>query len=1078
MKNFVSSLIFFTFISSLSGKPAKILNFQHLGNEDGLSQSWVKCIFQDSYGYLWFGTGDGINQYNGYDFKVYKHNINNKNSLTNNTINVIYEDKNGKLWIGTQSGINLYNREQDNFFQFPLLQNTYISDFYELKNGFLIVLTHSGFFIIDPVKQVIIQSIDSSDPSHGLPHNKLDVILKDRNGDLWITTRGGLCLLDTLNYTFRTYRHDPSNPRSLAGNTIRSMIMDSQGRIWIGTNTMGLSLMDFNPNDPDKIEFINFRHRPRNTNSISSGAVLSLLEDRNGNLWIGTENGGLNMLPLSHLNLKNVQFTHYRYDITDPSSISSNSIHAIYEDHTGTIWIGTFGGGINFYSKLMHKFKHYRYIYNVKNTLNNNIINAIYDEGNRLWIGTEGGLNVLNKKSGTFRYYTHNPLDKHSIGSNAILCIFRDSRHNMWIGTWSGGLNLFHEKKGTFTRFLHDPNDKNSIGGNSIFSIIEDRDGLIWIATMDGGLNCYDYKTGYFKSYRSDENDPTSLSNDWTRDLYESHLGEIWVSTTTAVDIFNKHKGTFYHINHNPEDPNSITYNGAIVFFEDSRHQIWLGTEDGLNCFNRRDSTFTHFLQTDGLPNDAIKGICEDNHGNLWISTNNGISKFIRGVDLPEKPVFKNYSIDDGLQGVEFTRRACNRGKDGTLYFGGNNGFNSFHPDSIFDNPYVPEIVLTKLFIFNREAEIGEENSPIEKHISMLDEITLKYNNSVFSIEYAALNYLAPYQNQYAFKLTGFDNDWNYVGTQRLATYTNLNPGEYVFHVKGSNNDGIWNQKGTSIKVHIKPPFWLTAWFQISALVVIIALIFLGVQLRTAKIQSRNRELELHVKERTMQLEASNRELEAFSYSVSHDLRAPLRGMDGFSQSLLEEYSDKIDEKGRHYIQRIHTASQRMGQLIDDLLKLSRLTRRNIQRQRINLSSLVETMAEEFKQMDPERNVTFKIAKKIYAKGDISLIQIMLRNLIDNAWKFTSKKSSAIIEFDMIRQNKKNIYYIRDNGIGLDIQYSDKIFEAFHRQHLKFEGTGIGLATAQRIVIRHGGHIWADGKVNKGATFYFTLSDE
>jgi len=1077
MKKAILLILFISSVTCLNAFEPGILKFQHLGNNDGLSSSWVKSIFKDSYGYLWFGTGDGLNKYNGYDFIKYKHSIHDKTGLTNNTIYNIYEDKNGTLWVGSQSGISVYNRELDQFFKYPILNDVFISDFLELKNGLLAVLTHSGLYTIDPENQSVVSHVDRGDSPGSLPHEKLNDILRDHAGNIWIATYNGLCLLDTTDQTFIRFQHQPDRPGSIAGNIIRSIIQDSRDRIWIGTNENGLSLMHFNHEHPAKTTFLNFRHNPYDINSISSGAILSLLEDKKNNLWIGTENGGMDILPVKNLNSQKCVFHHYQSNPNDPNSISSNSIHSLFQDDVGTIWIGTYSGGINYYNPLLQKFKHYKHLPS-SNTINNNVINSIYDEKDRIWIGTESGLNVQNKKTGKFTYYTHHSNDPYSIGSDAVLCIHRDKRRNLWIGTWGGGLNLLHEKSGKFTRYEYDPSDPNSIESNNIASIMSDDEGMLWLATMNGGLSKFDINTKHFTNYRADLNDPLSISNDWTWSLLQANPNEIWVSTTMAVDIFNKRDETFFHFTHDSLDDRSITYNGAIVMIKDSRDHIWLGTENGLNCYNPKDSSFIYYLQEDGLPNNTIKGIVEDDHGNLWISTNNGISKFVNGINLPGKPKFENYSIDDGLQDIEFNRRAYCRGNDGTIYFGGNFGYNVFNPDSIRDNFNIPEIVFTELLIFNSPVKIGGDGSPLEKHISLEDEIRLQHSHSVFSIEYAALNFLAPYQNQYAFKLDGFDKEWNYVGKQRLATYTNLNPGKYVFHVKGSNNDGIWNEKGNRIRIVIKPPFWMTTWFHITSLFTVLILIFAGIQLRTAKIRSRNRELEHHVKERTMQLEASNRELEAFSYSVSHDLRAPLRGMDGFSQSLLEEYTSQLDDRGRHYIERIHTASKRMGQLIDDLLKLSRVTRRNIQRQRINLSSLVETIAEEFRQMDPDREVTFKISKKIYAKGDISLIQIMLRNLIDNAWKFTSKIPSAIIEFGMIHQNKKNIYYIRDNGIGLNIQYSDKIFEAFHRQHLKFEGTGIGLATAQRIVIRHGGHIWADGKENKGATFYFTLSDE
>ncbi|HEX9935421.1 MAG TPA: triple tyrosine motif-containing protein, partial [bacterium] len=471
-----------------------------------------------------------------------------------------------------------------------------------------------------------------------------------------------------------------------------------------------------------------------------------------------------------------------------------------------------------------------------------------------------------------------------------------------------------------------------------------------------------------------------------------------------------------------------------------------------------------------GLPSNLIFGVERDRRGFLWISTNGGISR----LD-PKTNRFRNFTKEDGLQSNSFIKKSHTQTRNGQMVFGGINGFNIFDPEKIVENRSISPVVITEFRIFNKPVPVGVKGSPLKKYIGQIDEIVLSFRQTTFSFQYSALNYVIPSKNQYAYFLEGFDKEWNAVGGQRQAAYTNIPPGKYLFRIKASNNDGVWNESGKSVRIIITPPFWQTTAFRIAFLCLLAGLLVAGYKMRTSRIRKMNRELEQRVRERTAQLDATNKELEAFSYSVSHDLRAPLRSMNGFGQALLEDYAERFDERGRDFLRRIQKASQHMSLLIDDLLKLSRLTRSDMVLRQTDLSTLVESVAEEFRYSDPAREVRFAIQKKVIVEADPSLLIVLVRNLIDNAWKFTSKRRGAIIEFGAKREKDRTVYYIKDNGIGFDMAYSGKLFEAFQRQHTEFEGTGIGLATVQRIVHRHGGSTWAEGKENEGAAFYFTL---
>lgn len=412
------------------------------------------------------------------------------------------------------------------------------------------------------------------------------------------------------------------------------------------------------------------------------------------------------------------------------------------------------------------------------------------------------------------------------------------------------------------------------------------------------------------------------------------------------------------------------------------------------------------------------------------------------------------------------------------MYFGGFNGLNSFFPDSLKDNEYIPPVYINEFLIFNKSVPVGGPNSPLQKLVEQTKEIVLSWKQSVFSFGFVAINYTHPEKNLYAYKMEGFDKDWSYTdASRRLATYTNLNPGTYTFRVKASNNDGVWNNQGTSVKVIIIPPYWQTWWFRGMAAMLLMALAYTGFKLRIRNIKKQSQQFERLVVERTAQLQVANKELEAFSYSVSHDLRAPLRGIDGFSQVLLEDYQDKVDEQGKNYLQRIRVATQRMAQLIDEMLNLSRIGRGEMNIRQVNLSEMAKEVADDLRRSQPERQVEIVIQDGMNVLGDSLLLRNVLENLLGNAWKYTSKHPTAHIEFGVQKQNGKDVYFVRDDGAGFDMAHTQKLFGAFQRLHTttEFPGTGIGLATVQRIIHRHGGKVWAEGEVEKGATFYFTI---
>jgi ligand-binding sensor domain-containing protein/serine phosphatase RsbU (regulator of sigma subunit) len=805
--------------------PSRV-KFKHITLEQGLSQTSVFCILQDHKGFMWFGTQDGLNKYDGYKFRIYQPNPENPNSINSNYITCMCEDKSGVLWIGTNSsGLNRFNRREESFTRYRHIPNNptslssdFVRDVYEDHLGILWIGTaDNGLNQLDRQKEVFIRHQYREDDPSGLSSSSVSVIYEDRSGVLWIgTLGGGLNQFDRETQVFRHYRANPQDTNRLTSDAITAIFEDHSGEFWIGTN-VGLHFFDRKTGEVKR-----YLSNPDDPTSLSNNSVNVIYEDHSGVLWIGTTNG------LNQFNRRTERFLRYLPDTGNPTTISTNFIASIYEDRSGILWVGTGGGGINKFDRQREKFLTYLHDPGNPNSLNNRIVYSIYEEKDgTLWIGTSGGgLNRMERKNGspTFISYRNIPNDLTSLSSDYIFCLLEDRNEVLWIGTAGGGLNRFNRENETFTRYVNIPNNPNSLSGNGVRALCQDQAGILWIGTFGSGINRFDPKTGTFKIYQNIPNDPTSLSHNTIRIIYEDSSGVLWIGTDGGgLNKFNSQTGQFTRYQTRPNDPTSLGNDLVMSIYEDQKKGLWIGTSVGLNHLDRETGTFTHYTEKHGLPNNVIYGILEDERGHLWLSTNRGLSQFD-----PRGKTFKNYNVNDGLQSNEFNGNSCFKSRSGEMFFGGINGLNAFYPAEITHNTHVPPIVITDFRIFNKPVPIGP-NFPLQRPITETKEITLSYKHHVFSFEFVALNYTLPEKNQYAYMMEGFDQDWNYTtSAKRFASYTNLTPGKYVFRVKGSNNDGVWNEQGTSIKITITPPMWKTWWFQtLSALLILGLAIFL-----------------------------------------------------------------------------------------------------------------------------------------------------------------------------------------------------------------------------------------------------------
>ncbi len=1055
MRYALISLLFICFQSPLQSVSPR---FRHLTVVDGLSSKWVRCIYRDKVGYLWIGTSDGLNRYDGISVKVYKFSLVDKSSINHNYITSIYEDSKGILWIGTQVGLNKYIRETDCFQRIYTIQN-YISSYYELPNGTFYVGSPGGLFVFDPLTYKTNQVNN---------YMNIESIVRDNNGTFWLGTRSGLFHLDTVSYSFIKVHLSDNEP------VVRSMYIDSKHQLWIGTENDGVFVLSGFDNLKNAFRIKNFRHIAGNSGSIRKGTVYDITQDEHQNLWIGVENGGVNIIHSDQLESDNPSFTHLEHNPYDISSIANNSIHSLYLDNQNTMWVGTFGNGLSYTNALNQKFAHYRQIPGSQKTISNNFINAIYDDEKYTYIGTEQGLNVYNKLKGVYFNYTSDEGNTNTINSNVVLSIFRDSRKNLWIGTYNGGLNLFNENSGTFKRYFLSQDQQNNNGKSNVTSIIESHDGLLWIATMGEGLVSYDYQNGRFNYYRF-EAGKNGISCNWIYDIEEDKYGNIWIASTEAVDLFDRKNNVFTRYVNNVNDSNSISYNGAMFIFRDSKDHIWIGTSNGLNLFNDANNTFKYYSERDGLANNTVKAICEDHHANLWISTNRGISKFINGAGLPDTPEFVNYNISDGLQENEFNTGAAFRNKQGYLFFGGLNGYNVFHPDSIKENTFKPTIVLTNLLVSNKIVKPGDNSGILNKHISIADEIKLKKKYSVFTIEFAALNFIAPEKNQYAYYLEGFEKSWNYVGNQHAVTYTNLNPGKYVLRVKASNNDGIWNEEGISLKITILPPWWQSLIAKVIYLLVFIFAIYFFRKYTLISVNLKNK-LWLEHKEKEQIEELGRLKLQFFT-NISHEIRTPLTLIIGPLKEMIKKGNNSDN------LNTIFRNASRLKILVDQILDFSKIENQMMKIQLVekDIVEIVRNSLSNFSDMAVQKGINLVLESgltRCVCNTDEDKIDKIITNIISNSVKNTPEGGiiKTVISYDKPTELLNII--ISDTGCGIAPEEIKHIFERFFTSantSIVKPGTGIGLNLTQKLVEMLNGTINVESESGKGTKFTIQL---
>jgi len=1089
------------------------LHFENVGMEEGLSSHGVTGIFQDRKGYIWVATWEGLNKYDGYSFTKYQFDPFDSSSISQNGIYTIWEDRNGdgSIWLGTGDGMCRFDRATEKFTRFKPTPNAAFADrnisaIHEDSDGMMWAGSFAGGLCrFDRKKGIFLPESYHIKGVH--------CIYKDRAGDLWIGNSTGLHKLilekktgQLAKVSFKSYLPDPAHPDSLSSHIVQCIFEDHEGILWMGTAN-GLNSFDRKTG-----KFKRYLHDPKDIRSISTNQMGpwspgSIKEDAQGNLWIGTSKG------LNKLSSDRNTFTRYLHDSNDPYSLGADLVNSLHIDSAGILYVGVWGGKLGKVNLNSKSFELRRHDPNIKNSLSNNFVTSLVEDAPGIvWIGTYGGgLNRWDKKTDQFTHFRHNRTNPKTLRSDTVMAFLDDRQGFLWV---CNGEVLSRLNKQTGECIHYHPNEKDYSGHRVlVFSIARDREGFFWVGTGNG-LKRFDEKKGEFvEHFYHNPADKSGISDYTAITLFADSRDDIWIGFgSNATDRYNKKTKTFKHYMHDARDSTSISQNIVKSIFEDATGNLWVGTiGGGFSHFNYQTENFTTFTNKHGLPDNNVYSIIADNKGQLWLGTSNGLSRFD-----PVARTFTNYDDKDGLQsnvfaageGGDLSKGSCLKSSDGTIYFGGNNGFNFFDPLQLKVNNNKAPVVITQFKLFDKIVNGATE----------LKKILLDHDENYFSFEFASLSFYNPTKNQYRYILQGVDKDWVNSGSRRYVAYTNVDPGTYVFRVKGTNNDGVWNEEGTSITIIINPPWWRTWWAYTIYGLLLLAIIFAIYRMQRQRI-IRNERQKTQMKELTQakEIEKAYHELRStqaqliqsekmaslgeLTAGIAHEIQNPLNFVNNFSEvshELIDEMKTELDEGDtdeakiiasdiKQNLEKILHHGKRADAIVKGMLQHSRSS------SGIKEPTDINALADEYLRLayhglrakDKNFNATMQTDFD-ESIGPINIIPQdigrVILNLITNAFYAVTEKKKQLddaYEPTVLVSTKKIANRIeikvKDNGNGIPQKVLDKIFQPFFTTKPTGQGTGLGLSLSYDIVKAHGGEIKVNTKEGEGTEFFVLL---
>ncbi|HEX6426567.1 MAG TPA: two-component regulator propeller domain-containing protein [Niastella sp.] len=1052
-------------------------NFSKLDTYTGLSHNQVNAIIKDPGGFLWFGTMSGLNRYDGYSCRVFRKNHNDSASLLDNNILSLYELPDGKMWVMTMGGACVYNPDTEKFDAdyYAYLQKLGLP----AGNIAYIVKGNNGryWFLYGNMDLYFYSTNDKSAkpfrPKYAFPTDKINSVNETKDGKLWIVYQNGLLqeydiALNKIIFSSNAFQ------KVKQGKNANNFFIDSDGDLWLWYYTSGVFL--FHPQDNSIRQF----DKNSFPTKLNSDVVSRIIHDNNGLIWVGTDHGGVTLIDKRD----NFRTTYLVNDLKEPKSLSQNAITTLYKDDNGIVWLGTYKQGVNYLNSNITQFQYYHHQEsNTKSLQYDDVNRLIEDRSGNIWIGTNGGgLIYFDRKNNTFKQYLHDETNKNSLSNNVIVSLCIDHEDILWVGTYLGGLNRFDGK--TFTHYRHNDYDSTSLADDNVWEIFEDRDLNLWIGTLGGGLELLDRKTNRFKHNLYNEGQSGGpLFSSYISSLLHDRKGNLWIGTASGVAVIEKSKApVIYYQDKN--NKNSLSNSNVICLLEDSKGRIWVGTREGLNLFNEQTKEFQTFTTSDGLPDNMILNILEDDHQTFWISTPGGLCNAIpeqskNGLVLS----VINYDETNNLQNREFNDNAALKTRAGELFFGGPSGFNIIDPDKIGKPVYHPKIVFTGLQILNKNVEPGElinNRVLLKQSLSKLSGIDLKYTENVFSIQFASLDFTHSNSDKYAYMLEGFNSDWWYAdGNQRRATYTNLNPGHYTFKVKVLKRDGLWSDIKT-LQINILPPFWRTPIAYSMYVLVAAALLLVIRRIALDRIHMR---FEVQQQRKEAERAHALEQLKTkFFTNVSHEFRTPLSLIMAPLDKIIKQSTDEEQKKQLNLVQR---NAKRLLSLVNQLLDF-----RKMEVQEIKLHPSIgdiirfsKDISGSFMDIAEKKTIGFSFSANIDSLEiyfDKDKIEKILFNLLSNAFKYTHDK--GMVSINLIYNPPVNnegdgmlAIEVKDTGIGIPADKHEKIFERFFQtdvpESMVNQGTGIGLAITKEFVKLHNGIITVKSEPERGSCF-------